>query len=107
MLHLGGGSHGPVYGDRHPPEFRRFEPTCDEADVANECTLEQLYNSYDNTILYADYVLGEIIRSLDRSRVPYVFIYVSDHGESLMEEGRLFHGMPPGVPFPRSRRKYP
>jgi len=107
VLHLGGGSHGPVYGDRHPPEFRRFEPTCDEADVTNDCTREQLYNSYDNTILYADYVLGAIIRSLDRSRVPYVFIYVSDHGESLMEEGRLFHGMPPGVPLPAEQAQVP
>ena len=58
VLHLGGGSHGPVYSDRHPPEFQRFKPMCTEADVANQCTVEQLYNSYDNTILYTDYVLG-------------------------------------------------
>ncbi len=38
---------------------------CDDADVANRCTLEQLYNSYDNTILYVDHVLGEIIQALD------------------------------------------
>jgi lipid A ethanolaminephosphotransferase len=107
VLHLGGGSHGPVYGDRHPPEFRRFQPTCDEADVANHCSLEQLYNSYDNTILYADHVLGGIIGSLDRSRAPYVFIYVSDHGESLMEEERLFHGMPPGVQLPPEQAQVP
>jgi len=45
-----------------------------------------------NTILYVDHVLAEIIRKLDRSGVPYVFIYLSDHGESLMEGGRMFHG---------------
>ena len=107
VLHLGGGSHGPAYADRYPPEFQKFKPMCNDADVANECTIEQLYNSYDNTILYVDYVLGEIIRKLDRSRVPYVFIYLSDHGESLMEDGRMFHGMPPGVPLPAEQAEVP
>ncbi len=37
VLHLGGGSHGPIYGDRHPPEFRKFAPMCEDADVANKC----------------------------------------------------------------------
>lgn len=107
VLHLGGGSHGPIYRDRHPPEFQRFRPTCNEADVAGQCTAEQLYNAYDNTILYADHVVGGIIDRLDRSGVPYVFLYVSDHGESLMEEGRLFHGMPPGIPLPPEQAQVP
>ena len=107
VLHLGGGSHGPLYGDRHPPEFRRFQPTCNDADVANKCTVDELYNSYDNTILYVDHVLGEVIRELDGSGVPYVFIYLSDHGESLMEGGRLFHGVPPGVPLPPEQAAIP
>ena len=107
VLHLGGGSHGPLYSDRHPPEFQRFKPMCNEADVGNQCTLDELYNSYDNTILYVDFVLGEIIQRLDRSGVPYVFIYVSDHGESLMEEGRLFHGMPPGIALPPEQAQVP
>lgn len=107
VLHLGGGSHGPTYGDRHPPEFRKFEPMCNDADVANRCTVEQLYNSYDNTILYVDYVLGEIIQTLDRSGVPYVFIYLSDHGESLLEDGVMFHGMPPGVTLPKEQAEIP
>ncbi|HKV06696.1 MAG TPA: sulfatase-like hydrolase/transferase [Thermoanaerobaculia bacterium] len=107
VLHLGGGSHGPIYSDRYPPEFQKFEPMCRDADVANRCSLEQLYNSYDNTILYVDSVVGKIIASLDRSGVPYVFIYLSDHGESLMEEGRLFHGMPPGISLPEEQAEIP
>jgi lipid A ethanolaminephosphotransferase len=107
VLHLGGGSHGPLYGDRHPPEFRQFKPTCNDADVANKCTVAELYSSYDNTILYVDHVLGEAIRVLDSSGVPYVFIYLSDHGESLMEEGRLFHGVPPGMPLPPEQAAIP
>lgn len=107
VLHLGGGSHGPLYRERHPPEFELLQPVCRDADVANECTLEELHNSYDNTILYADHVLGRILQTLDRSGAPYVFIYLSDHGESLMEEGRMFHGMPPGIALPPEQAQIP
>jgi lipid A ethanolaminephosphotransferase len=107
VLHLGGGSHGPAYADRHPPEFRKFQPMCTDADVANQCSAEQLYNSYDNTILYVDYVLGQAIGALDRSGVPYVFIYLSDHGESLMEGGYMFHGVPPGMALPPEQAQIP
>jgi lipid A ethanolaminephosphotransferase len=107
VLHLGGGSHGPTFGKRHPPEFLKFQPTCDDADVVNRCTPDQLYNSYDNTILYVDHVLSEIIRTLDQSGAPYVFIYLSDHGESLLEDGFLFHGTPPGIPLPDVQAQIP
>jgi lipid A ethanolaminephosphotransferase len=107
VLHFGGGSHGPKYWHRFPPEFQIFKPQCLEADVVNQCTIEQLYNSYDNSVLYTDYVVGETIKRLDHSGVPYVFIYLSDHGESLMEEDRLFHGMPPGIPLPPEQAQIP
>jgi len=107
ILHFGGGSHGPNYRFRYPPEFQRFKPQCLDADVVNHCTIEQLYNSYDNSILYVDHVVGETIKRLDHSGVPYVFIYLSDHGESLMENGRLFHGMPPGIPLPPEQAQIP
>ncbi len=107
VLHLGGGSHGPTYRDRFPAEFQRFKPQCKDADVVNKCTREELYNTFDNTILYVDYVLGQIIDRLENTGKPYVFIYVSDHGESLLEEGRIFHGMPPGMPLPPEQRQVP
>jgi lipid A ethanolaminephosphotransferase len=107
VLHLGGGSHGPVYRDRIPPEYQRFEPTCNDADIADKCSLEQIYNSYDNTIFYVDHVVSEAIHTLDRSKVPYVFVYLSDHGESLMENGVMFHGMPPGVSLPEEQARIP
>jgi lipid A ethanolaminephosphotransferase len=107
VLHLGGGSHGPVYLDRHPPEFQQFRPMCTDADVANKCSLEELYNSYDNTILYVDSVVGHTIQALDASGVPYVFMYLSDHGESLLENGMMFHGVPPGVALPAEQANIP
>ncbi len=38
VLHLGGGSHGRRYADRHPPEFQQFKPMCNDADVVSRCT---------------------------------------------------------------------
>jgi lipid A ethanolaminephosphotransferase len=107
VLHLGGGSHGPSYHERYPAEFRKFNPMCLDADVVNKCSPEELYNSYDNTILYVDSVLGKIINQLDKSKAPYVFIYLSDHGESLLENGRIFHGMPPGISLPPEQAQIP
>ena len=107
VLHLGGGSHGPSYQERIPPEYQLLKPTCLDPDVVNRCSIEQLYNAYDNTILYTDHVLSEILRRLDQSSVPYVFIYLSDHGESLLEEGRIFHGMPPGIKLPPEQARIP
>jgi lipid A ethanolaminephosphotransferase len=107
VLHLGGGSHGPTYRDRYPPEFQKFNPQCRDADVINQCTPDELYNSYDNTILYVDHVLTEIIDTLQGSGRPYTMIYLSDHGESLLEDGRVFHGMPPGIALPPEQARIP
>ena len=54
-----------------------------------------------------DYVVGNIIKTLDKSKVKYVFFYLSDHGESLLEEGRIFHGMPPGFDLPPEQAQIP
>lgn len=107
VLHLGGGSHGPLYTDRFPEEFQQFKPMCFDADVVNQCTKEELYNSFDNSILYVDYVVGKVISKLDQSGLPYVMIYLSDHGESLLEDGRIFHGMPPGMALPPEQAEIP
>jgi lipid A ethanolaminephosphotransferase len=107
VLHFGGGSHGPIYADRHPPEFQQFKPMCTDADIASQCTLEEVYNSYDNTILYVDHVVSLAIHALERSGVPYVFIYLSDHGESLLEDGMMFHGVPPGMSLPAEQADIP
>jgi len=93
VVHLQG-SHGPTYYKRYPYEWRKFTPTCDTNDLA-KCSQEELINTYDNTILYTDHVVEEII-DYAKLKKDYegVVIYVSDHGESLGENGIYLHGMP-------------
>lgn len=107
VLHIGGGSHGPSYHERYPKEFQKFTPICKDADVVNKCSPQELYNTFDNTILYVDYVVSNIIKTLDKSKKKFVFFYLSDHGESLLENGRIFHGMPPGMYLPEEQARIP
>lgn len=93
VFHLQG-SHGPTYYKRYPSEFAAFKPTCDTNEL-QKCTQEQLINTYDNTILYSDYVISELIKMLQsQSGVQASLLYVSDHGESLGENGIYLHAMP-------------
>ncbi|PAX99270.1 phosphoethanolamine transferase [Pseudoalteromonas sp. HM-SA03] len=89
------GSHGPTYYKRYPEEFRKFTPDCPKSDIQN-CTNDELVNTYDNTILYTDYILSETIKTLISLEGQYnlSMIYVSDHGESLGENGVYLHGIP-------------
>ncbi len=89
------GNHGPAYYKRYPKEFEKFTPVC-KTNQLEECTQEEVSNAYDNAILYTDYFLSKVINFLK----PYskdhetAMIYMSDHGESLGENGLYLHGMP-------------
>ncbi len=93
-MHLNG-SHGPTYFLRYPKDQAFFQPDCPRADIEN-CSVEQIVNSYDNTIRYTDYVLEQTINKLTKLEDKYntALIYISDHGESLGENGMFLHGMP-------------
>jgi lipid A ethanolaminephosphotransferase len=89
------GSHGPAYYKRYPDEFRVFVPTCDSSQL-DSCSQEEISNSYDNTILYTDHFLAEVIELLRASDDDFEtgMFYASDHGESLGENGVYLHGLP-------------
>lgn len=88
------GSHGPAYYKRYPKNFEKFKPTCESVNIQN-CTNDELVNTYDNTILYTDYIVSSTINMLKaHSDILSSLIYVSDHGESLGEMGLFLHGIP-------------
>lgn len=88
------GSHGPTYFRRYPEQFKKFTPTCDTEEIQT-CTQEQIVNTYDNTILYTDYIVSSVIDILKKfPAYESGLLYVSDHGESLGENGVYLHGVP-------------
>lgn len=94
----GYGSHGASYTSRYPKEFERFTPVCKQKELS-KCTNEEISNAYDNSLLYTDWVLAQMIGMLkadsnggDSSLMRSMLWYVSDHGESLGELGLYMHG---------------
>jgi lipid A ethanolaminephosphotransferase len=94
VLHMNG-SHGPAYFKRYPPGAEVFTPACRTAEL-NRCTRDSIVNAYDNSIRYTDAVLSQLIRLLqgNTQRFDTAMLYVSDHGESLGENGLYLHGVP-------------
>lgn len=51
-----------------PSKFKEFAPTCDTAEL-NKCTPDEIANTYDNTILYEDYLQSELINALEAKKI--------------------------------------
>jgi lipid A ethanolaminephosphotransferase len=94
VLHMTG-SHGPAYYRRYPAEFAGFKPDCRSNDFA-KCSQEEIVNAYDNSILYTDHILSEVVDLLKahEDKFASAMIYMSDHGESLGEDGLYLHAAP-------------
>ena len=82
------------YGERYPKEFKKFTP--DEFSRIDRKNKEQMVNAYDNSILYTDYFLSRIGDLLSESKSCSSFLYISDHGEDIMddERERFLHASP-------------
>ncbi len=69
--------------------FFKFSPYCFNVDHKS-CTNKEVVNMYDNSLLYADYFISEVIKAA--SLKPSIVLYVSDHGSFLGESGKYCHG---------------
>jgi lipid A ethanolaminephosphotransferase len=88
------GNHGPAYFKRYPADTAHFGPDCRDADLAR-CSQEEIINAYDNALRYTDHVLADAVRTLRKTEShDAALLYVSDHGESLGENGLYLHGIP-------------
>lgn len=89
------GSHGPAYYKRYPADREAFSPVCRSSELQT-CKREEITNAYDNSIRYTDHFLSRVIDLLKsrQDRFNGGMLYLSDHGESLGENGVFLHGMP-------------
>ena len=89
------GNHGPAYYKRYTKDFEKFRPTC-KTNQLEKCSQKEIENAYDNAILYTDNFLVKTIDFLKKYDKSYdtAMIYMSDHGESLGENGVYLHGLP-------------
>lgn len=89
------GNHGPAYYKRYTPDFEKFKPVC-KTNELEKCSNEEISNAYDNAILYTDFFLSKVVELLKANSNEFgtAMVYVSDHGESLGENGVYLHGLP-------------
>jgi lipid A ethanolaminephosphotransferase len=101
------GSHGPAYHTDVPRWAKEYQPECNLPNLRN-CDRAAINNSYDNTILYTDYFLSRVIAELEKRSADFdtAMLYVSDHGESLGENGLYLHGLPYSM-APREQTQVP
>ncbi|KQX00180.1 sulfatase domain-containing protein [Massilia sp. Root418] len=90
------GSHW-NYSQRHPKEFDKWQPSLYGINKPAYTDLKikpQLNNSYDNSILYTDWFLAQVIGTLKAQQAAASMLYVADHGQTLYDGTcRLaFHG---------------
>lgn len=86
VLHTLGSHYN--YSHRVPPEFERFLPSLRDhpsPSLQDRSQRERLSNAYDNSVLYTDHVLAEVIARLDRPGLQASMFYVADHGENLFD----------------------
>jgi len=81
------GSHW-WYNSHFTEEFARFKPII-RSRVISSNTPQEMINSYDNTVLYTDYFVSEVIDRLKKKNA--ILIFQSDHGELLGEDGKWLH----------------
>lgn len=100
------GNHGPAYYARYPKEFESYQPACHTSDLS-ACTQQEIVNAYDNSIQYTDSVLNKTINLLKKyPKKSASLIYMSDHGESLGENGIYLHGLPYSI-APKQQTQVP
>ncbi len=85
------------YSHRHPKEFDKWQPSLFgvEDPVYTDLKLKpQLNNSYDNSVLYTDWFLEQVVAALKQTQEVGALMYVSDHGQTLYDGAchLAFHG---------------
>ncbi|ENX24933.1 MULTISPECIES: phosphoethanolamine transferase [Acinetobacter] len=87
------------YLHRYPEEFNVFTPSLNSLakySLQDKKYKAELTNSYDNSLVFTDYVLNEFIEILKRQKNTASFLlYTSDHGEDLFDNGcdKSGHGL--------------
>lgn len=83
------GSHAPfAWYDKVNPPFTPASPEGRANRPANHPDMALLaQNAYDNTICYTDEFIRRLLTGLEREHRPFLYVYVSDHGEYVGDDG--------------------
>jgi hypothetical protein len=82
----------------YPPAYERHRPVISDRQslllkLRRDEHQELLNNRYLNAVAFIDDVIADLIDSIDLTKT--IVIVTGDHGESLWDDGALFHGSKP------------
>ena len=85
------------YSHRYPRSFDRWKPSLfgiEKPAYTNLKLKAEINNSYDNSILYTDWLLSQVIGQLKAGPALTSMMYVADHGQTLYDGSckLAFHG---------------
>lgn len=72
------------YQYRYPPTFNKFTDRKGVPDGVHDDQVPT-YNSYDNAVLYNDFVVSSLIKDYAKSDPNGFLLYLSDHGEDVFD----------------------
>lgn len=75
------------YRERYPQKYTVYKP--DDVTEINRKDKDKLVNAYDNSILYTDNFLFQITGILEDTGACSSLMFASDHGEDIMDDGRM------------------
>jgi Predicted membrane-associated, metal-dependent hydrolase len=77
------------YAKRFPAGFDVFKPSGKTfpEKAYDMKDYEMVSNSYDNSILYADFIIDSVIRRVEKEKTISYVAFLSDHGEELFDGG--------------------
>lgn len=81
-----------LYSLRYPQNFAKYPET-------GATRKETLINTYDNSVLYADDLISQVIKTVETRNSRALVMYVSDHGENLGDDGRRLYGHDIGTQY--------
>src|SRR5690606_32736690 len=76
------------YAHRYPDDYDVFQPSLMSLKAANlhdRAQKEHLNNSYDNSVVYTDWIIDSLIALLDAEGAMSYLFYIADHGENLFD----------------------
>ncbi|WP_289055889.1 phosphoethanolamine transferase [Carboxylicivirga marina] len=79
--------------ERPPLSFDSFTPNSNFKDYVLSIDNAKVFvNDYDNTILFQDYILSNVIQRLELQGKSSVFLFTSDHATHLFDGGHSLFG---------------
>ncbi len=82
------------YSNRYPASFEKFRPNIGKTgyDQLTADNKEEIVNSYDNSVLYTDWFLSQVVSRIRKTGSASAMLYLSDHGDNLFDDSRQLMG---------------